>query len=312
MPIHASIEPDQTNPLIAVIDIDQPDDMPSGDIIISEAENLETAENIAEFDLSIANRVITATNRNVSVTPEKGFFTARFRGDTTEHTIAGSRMVARATNFMKLKLSFLASNAGTNESAGSAIPEVFLNELSLEYVAEIATAQFSQIAVSITNRRQFPRRNIPLPGPGATATLARCGTGFSGDTQAGFRARHDPAHSFVSRQLVEGGPQSEQQRIQNHEQRHMDIISALIDCANIAMEIAGTGKTGNQRRTARNAMFAQLNTFLGPQQRHLHDLYDDETQNGTIATEQQDWDDNFVTKVVEEWQAQGGPEFRVT
>jgi hypothetical protein len=92
----------------------------------------------------------------------------------------------------------------------------------------------------------------------------------------------------------------------------MDIISALIDCANIAMEIAGTGKTGNARQTARNAMFAQLNTFLGPQQRHLHDLYDDETQNGTIATAQQDWDDNFVTKVVEEWQAQGGPEFRVT
>lgn len=312
MTIHASIQPAQDDPLTAIIDIDQPADMARGSIIISEAANLETTENIAAFDLSIAAGVITARNRNLNVSPQRGFFKARFRGDTTEHQIAAPRLVARARDFMKLRLSFLASNNDTNRSAGSSIPEVFLNEISRDFVTEVATAMFSRIEVNIDNPRQFPRRNIPLPGPGQTVTLARCSTRFSAHSVRGFAARHDPANSFVSRQLMQAGTPAEQTRIRNHEQRHMDIISSLVDVANIVLDIAGTGKTGNQRTQARNAIFQSLSTFVGSQQAHLHDLYDDETANGNIASGQQDWDTNFIAKVVEAWQDRSGPEFRVS
>lgn len=311
MTIHASIQPDQADPLVAVIDIDDPQDMAKGGIIISEAENLETAESIAGFDLSITAGVINATNRNLRVTPQKGFFRARFRGDTTEHEIAASRLVAKTSGFMRLRLSYLASNDDTNHGFGSSIPEVFLHELSSDYVTEIATAMFSRITVNIDNRNQFPRRNIPLPGPGQTVTLARCGTRFTAHSVRGFRALHVPTNSFVSRQLMTSGNTAEQARIRNHEQRHMDIISSLIDVANIVLEIAGTGKTGNARIQARNAVFQNLGQFVNAQHGHLHRLYDDETQNGNVASAQQDWDTNFISKVVEEWVSQGGPQFAV-
>jgi len=311
MTIHASIQPAQDDPLTAIIDIDQPADMARGNIIISEAANLETAESIAGFDLRIAAGVITATSQNRSVSPQKGFFKARFRGDTTEHQIAAARLVARARDFMKLRLSFLASNEDTNRSAGSSIPEVFLNEISRGFVTEVATVMFSRINVNIDNPRQFPRRNIPLPGPGQTVTLARCATSFLANSVRGFTARHDPANSFVSRQLMQAGSAAEQARIRNHEQRHMDIVSSLVDVANIVLEITGTGKTGSARTEAKNAVFPSLSSFVGSQQRHLHDLYDDETANGNIASGQQDWDTNFIAKVVEAWQDQNGPEFRV-
>jgi hypothetical protein len=122
---------------------------------------------------------------------------------------------------------------------------------------------------------------------------------------------HDPANSFVSRQLMDAGTAAEQARIRNHEQRHMDIISSLVDVANIVLEIAATGKTGTQRTQARNAIFQSLSTFVGSQLGHLHELYDDETANGNIASGQRDWDANFIAKVVQAWQDQSGPEFRV-
>lgn len=311
MTIHASIQPAQDDPLTAIIDVDEPRDMARGSIIISEAANLETAESIAGFDLSIAAGRVTATNRNLRVSPQKGFFKARFRGDTTEHQIAAARPVVRAQDFMKLRLSFLASNQDTNRGAGSSIPEVFLNELSSSFVTEVATVMFSRIEVNIDNQRQFPRRNIPLPDQGQTVTLARCATRFSAHPVRGFTAQHDPANSFVSRQLMQTGTPAEQARIRNHEQRHMDIISSLVDVANIVLEIAATGKTGNARIQARNAIFQSLSSFVGSQQRHLHDLYDDETANGNIRSGQQDWDANFIAKVVEAWQDRSGPEFRV-
>src|SRR6187455_1121988 len=156
MTIHASIQPDQKDPLIAVIDIDQPADMASGSISISEAA--DPAE-IAKFDLKIAAGVITATNKNLSVSPQKGFFKARFRGSTTEHQIAAARLVAQAQDFMKLRLSFLASNAADKtQGAGSTISEVFLNEISRDFVTEIAKVMFSRITVNIDDPKQFPRK----------------------------------------------------------------------------------------------------------------------------------------------------------
>lgn len=311
MTVHGSIAPQTNTPMVALIDIDEPDDMQgSVGLMISGTNAVQT---IQSFDVTVAGGNVTAATAVPpgSSATEQGVITVTFRGLAQEESVSVFNMNAQATDFMLIPIHFSISVPALTFTFMSPNGRAWLTEISNDFAEEVARQKFTQIPVDITNTRQFQRRNIPLPGPGATAAVARCDTEFRlrGDR---LTAHHRPApRSFVSRQLLTEAPQSERDRIQNHEQGHMDITSALVAIGQVLIDVAGAGKTGNARTTARSNAGRQAANTLRTALTAMHTRYDNETQNGTRPTEQADWDSNFVKKAMEEWVNASGPDFRV-
>jgi hypothetical protein len=198
--VHGSVAPKADTPLVALVDIDEPDDL-EGSVGLMVSGGSET-ETIQSFKVVVAKTQVTsATAETTPSTPEQGKLKLQFRGLTSEEEVVVFNMAAKERDFMKLSFSFFINVPALSHTFMSPNGSAWLSEVSDTFATELARLKFVQIPLTLSNERQFPRRNIPLPGPGESKVLAQCGTRFS---RVGYllTAQHNPRDSFVSRQFI--------------------------------------------------------------------------------------------------------------
>jgi hypothetical protein len=306
--VHGSIAPKADTPLVALVDIDEPDDL-TGSVGLMIAGSTET-KTIRSFAVVVAGGNVTSVTADPAPSdPEQGKLTVAFRGSSTEEEVSAFNMPPRENDFMSLRFSFSINVPALQHTFMSPNGSAWLTEITSAFATEIARAKFVRIPLTLSNARQFPRRNIPLPGPGESKVLAQCGTRFSrvGDR---LTAQHNPSDSFVSRQFIEGASEPERTALQNHEQRHMDITSAMVAIGKVFVDAAGAGKTGAALRTARESAASRAIAIIGAADNRAQIRYDDETQNGTVAARQTHWDANFLDEAMVEWIAESDSDFK--
>ena len=309
--LHASIAPDSKSPLVAVIDIDKPQSM-KGELIISQPEPTDAPVTIATWNLTVENGTIEHEFPDVNDDPEVGEFKIKFKDSDEIESPPVIGLPPKAKDFMQVKLNLQLNDTENNKSFSSPIPKVFLHRITDEHAISLAKVKFTKVPIDLKDKTQFKREPIPLPEPGENVKLAECVTDFSADALKGYKSSLNKKESFVSDDLMEKGSESEKNRVQNHEQGHMNVAVALIEYANIALEISSTGKSGEKRKAARNKALPDITKFISKNLQVLHDLYDSETKNGNIADVQKDWDDNFIQKTGDFWVDNSGPVFEVS
>lgn len=321
-PIHGSVRPKADEPLVAQVDIDRPPTM-KGSVGFA-TRGGDRVKTVARFDVELSEGQFVAVSSDtgtVDVGPPEGAFDVAFGTHGTE-SIDAFNLDARAEGFMLQELFFdmsVSASSLPDPSRGGATfvspnGAAWLKQITEEFAMKIGRLKLVIVPVNINNARQFRRStDHPLPRPGQpNVVLAQCATRTS-VVRGIINPLHDPRNSFVSQELMTSGAQAERDRIQNHEQRHMDIMSFVCAMGNVFVEVAQAGKTGQAKTSARQAALVELlgpSGQLGTIASRLNEDYDDETRNGTITAAQKDWDDNLDKKTIDAWKV-AGPEFAV-
>jgi hypothetical protein len=246
--------------LVAVVDLDEPDDMTAKVTLKIASKTLQAFEVVVE-----GGNVTSVTADTPPNDPQQGTMTMSFRGNDGEEEIFVFGMTPAEKNFMSIRPGLSVEVSALGETFESQKGSAWLNEITSEFATEIARKKFTKIPLTLTNKQQFPRKDLPLPAEGETVELAQCGTRFArvGDQ---LTANHNPKESFVSKQLIDGGDQTAISKLQNHEQGHMNITSALVAIGKVYVDAAsGTGSgagTGAHAQAPKQAVRGPKATFI--------------------------------------------------
>lgn len=302
--VHGSIAPKSDTPLVALVDIDEPNDM-TGKVALKMA-----GKTLQAFEVVVEGGSVTEVTADTPPSdPRQGTMTVAFRGNDAEEEVLVFNMTPAAKDFMSIRPGLAIEVSSLGETFESQKGSAWLNEITSEFALEIARKKFTKIPLTLTNQKQFPRKDLPLPEEGESIELAQCGTRFSrvGDKLA---ANHNPKESFVSRQLIESGDQAKIADLQKHEQVHMNITSALVAIGKVYVDAAGAGKTGADLKQAREDAADTALQIIGAADGRSHIRYDDETDHGLVATKQKHWETNFIDEVMVEWLKESDSEFK--
>jgi hypothetical protein len=309
-PIHGSVLPKESDPLVALINVDRPAEMKRGSIGFAIANSDDsTVVGIGRFDVVMSAGKFTSVSKEVAkdLPPKQGLFDVAF-GEFREEELEATNLKVPTKDIMVVKFFFdigAASNTFVSPNG-----RAMMKEITVEFAVKIAAANHVRVPITIRNPKQFPLKDIPLPRPGEFKLLALTSSRFS--VVAGkLVAQHQPQSSHVSGQFITGGDEAAIAELDKHEQRHSDITSLTCALGNVFIDAAVAAKTDADRAQARNVAARKVFPSIQSVVSALNRQYDAETNHGEIKTAQKDWDKNLADKLLAAWQSQGGPAFTV-